>query len=82
MTNQQYISSCIVAGSSWCGDSIQVTSNAWWERSHGTHPRADTAPGQTTPLGKHAPTGMHSCLADVSISVNIFDITHIKSKMN
>ena len=38
---------------SWCGGSIQVTSNAWWDRSHDTPPvrpphRSDP-PGQTPP---------------------------------
>ena len=28
----------LVVGLSWWGDSIQVTSNAWWDRSHGTPP--------------------------------------------
>ena len=61
-----YISSCTLLTLSWCGGSIQVTSNAWWDRSHdttpwadthlGRHPRPweDTPPRQTPPsLGRH-----------------------------
>ena len=35
-----YISSCTgwLALASWCLDSIQVTSNEWWDRSHETPP--------------------------------------------
>ena len=58
----------------WCGGSIQVTSNAWWDRSHSTPgqapshppPGVGTPPGKTPPLdgqwvgGTH-PTGMHYC---------------------
>ena len=29
----------LLLGLSWCGGSMQVTSNAWWDRSHGTPPR-------------------------------------------
>ena len=44
-----YISSCTLLTLSWCGGSIQVTSNAWWDRSHDTTP----PPRQTPPLGRH-----------------------------
>ena len=53
---------------SWWGDSIQVTSNAWWDRSHGTPPlmenqppwmesppRWRTPPWMETPLGWRTP---------------------------
>ena len=39
---------------SWCGGSIQVTSNAWWDRSHGTPPDGDP-PRWRTPPGWRAP---------------------------
>ena len=35
---------------SWCGGSIQVTSNAWWDRSH----------GQTPPRQVHSPLGRYT----------------------
>ena len=40
---------------SWCGDSIQVTSNAFWDRSHGTHP-----PGTDAPPAMHTPPATHA----------------------
>ena len=46
---------------SWCRGSIQVTSNAWWNRSRGqTPPRSDTlprsdTPGSDTPQVRHPP---------------------------
>ena len=43
-----YIRSCTGTTLSWCGGSIQITSNAWWDRSHDT----------TTPPGRH-PLGRH-----------------------
>ena len=43
---------------SWCGRSIHVTSNARWDKSHGTRPWADTLSGQTPPLGQ-IPPGRH-----------------------
>ena len=62
MTNQYYIGSCVDVCSQCC-DSIQVTSNALWHRSHGTPPgRHPSLPLMKT--GHNAlthPTGMHSC---------------------
>ena len=49
---QHYVSRC-TAVESQCGGSIQVTSNAWWDRSHDTTPlcrptQADTPPPADT----------------------------------
>ena len=48
-----------------CGDSIQVTSNAWWDRSHGTPlpggPPSGRHPPRQTPSILRDTTGMHSC---------------------
>ena len=48
---QQYIgkAAALVLSLSWCGDSIQVTSNALWDRSHGTLPRQIPIPRTDTP---------------------------------
>ena len=44
---------------SWCGDSMQVTSNALWDRSHGTSPWHTapqcTHPAHTSPLTSTPP---------------------------
>ena len=51
MTRQQM---CL----SWCGGSMQVTSNAWWDRSNGTP--NNPPPRQTPPsLGRHPLEGTH-----------------------
>ena len=34
---------------SWCQDSTQVTSNAWWDRPHGTNPLGRHPPGRQAP---------------------------------
>ena len=52
---------------SWCGGSIQVTSNAWWDRSHGTPPSKETPQKETPrrPAARHAgiPPAMHAGIA-------------------
>ena len=42
---------------SWCEGSIQVTSNAWWDRSHGTPPQWRTPPWMESPPRWRMPPG-------------------------
>ena len=46
---------------SWCGGSIQVTSDAWWDGSHGYPPprQAPPPPEQATPRGSPPPRSRH-----------------------
>ena len=46
---------------SWSRDSIHVTSNAWWDRSHGTPP-GQTPPRYSQWVCSMYSTGMHCCL--------------------